>query len=324
MLNEMSKHPLLFIGSLLMHIILGVLLVYSFDLPDQMPVPEKIAVVKAMVVDETLIQQELDQLEALEKNKLKQEQDTKKRLDEQKRKAEEVKRERKAEERRLKETEEKQKAARKSEQERKTAEKKHQAEVQARKVLEQQRRVEEQQKKAAALEKQRAQAEAKRIADENKRKADKLRRAEEAKRQAELEAKRIEEQRRKAEQAARRAADAQRMRQQLAAEQQALATERTQKIAREVDRYILLIKQKIENKWRKPPGIADKLACEVLVKLIPGGGVAMVQIVKSSGNPVFDRSVEVAVLSAEPLPLPEDATMFEHFREILFVFDPQE
>ncbi len=45
-------------------------------------------------------------------------------------------------------------------------------------------------------------------------------------------------------------------------------------------------------------------------------------VIRSSGDPVFDRSVESAVLKASPLPLPGDAALFTHFREINFNFDP--
>ena len=58
------------------------------------------------------------------------------------------------------------------------------------------------------------------------------------------------------------------------------------------------------------------------VRLIPGGDVVSVSVVRSSGDPVFDRSVETAVLKASPLPLPEDPALFKHFREINFNFDP--
>jgi colicin import membrane protein len=60
----------------------------------------------------------------------------------------------------------------------------------------------------------------------------------------------------------------------------------------------------------------------VQVSLIPGGEVARVQIVRGSGDPVFDRSVETAVYKASPLPLPPDAALFKHFRELRLIFKP--
>jgi colicin import membrane protein len=44
--------------------------------------------------------------------------------------------------------------------------------------------------------------------------------------------------------------------------------------------------------------------------------------VRSSGDPVFDRSVETAVYKAAPLPLPPDASLFNHFRDLRLIFKP--
>jgi colicin import membrane protein len=49
-----------------------------------------------------------------------------------------------------------------------------------------------------------------------------------------------------------------------------------------------------------------------------------VEVTKSSGDASFDRSVETAVQKAVPLPLPADPALFERFREITFVFDPDQ
>jgi colicin import membrane protein len=56
--------------------------------------------------------------------------------------------------------------------------------------------------------------------------------------------------------------------------------------------------------------------------MIPGGDVVSVRIVRSSGDPVFDRSVESAVFQAAPLPVPSEPHLFEAFREFNFIFDP--
>ena len=46
-----------------------------------------------------------------------------------------------------------------------------------------------------------------------------------------------------------------------------------------------------------------------------------VHIIKSSGNSAFDRSVEMAVNKASPLPVPKPGTgLFDHFREVELVF----
>ncbi len=46
-------------------------------------------------------------------------------------------------------------------------------------------------------------------------------------------------------------------------------------------------------------------------------------VVQSSGDPVFDRSVENAVYRASPLPLPDDSALFPYFRELEFTFRPE-
>jgi len=82
------------------------------------------------------------------------------------------------------------------------------------------------------------------------------------------------------------------------------------------------IRQKVERNWRPPPGNIAGLACDVRVRLIPGGDVVDARVIKSSGNTVFDRSVELATRKASPLPLPRDPSMFKYFRTLEFNFRP--
>ncbi len=89
-----------------------------------------------------------------------------------------------------------------------------------------------------------------------------------------------------------------------------------------VDKYIPLIRQRVSHSWNSPVGIVKGLKCVVHVRLTPGGEVLSANVVRSSGNTIFDRSVENAVYKAAPLPLPEDPGLFDNFREIEFVFDP--
>lgn len=135
--------------------------------------------------------------------------------------------------------------------------------------------------------------------------------------------KRAQEEARRAEEKRRQQLAEQSLKEQLAAEeksrQQAASAARA---GTEIQKYRYLIEQRVSRSWNRPLGAAKGLKCEVLVKLTPGGEVLSAQVTRSSGNAIFDRSVENAVYKAAPLPLPEDPALFDNFREIRFVFDP--
>lgn len=85
-----------------------------------------------------------------------------------------------------------------------------------------------------------------------------------------------------------------------------------------------LIRERVTRNWIRPASAPDGLNCLVRVRLAPGGEVLAVSIVKSSGNTLFDRSVENAVFKAAPLPVPDDPQLFKYVREINIKFDPQD
>ena len=170
------------------------------------------------------------------------------------------------------------------------------------------------QKKAAAEKQKQADIAAKKKAEaaaaaKKKAAAEAQRKAEAAKQQAAAEAQR------KAEAAARKQAEAD-LQAQLAAEAERARAESA------LAEFIPYIQERIQRNWLRPAGSPAGLSCLVKVRLIPGGDVVSVNVVRSSGDAVFDRSVETAVLKASPLPLPADANLFKHFREINFNFDP--
>lgn len=91
----------------------------------------------------------------------------------------------------------------------------------------------------------------------------------------------------------------------------------------EVSKYKGLIRGQITRNWIFPASYQKGMKCKVLVRLIPSGDVVSVRIIQSSGNSAFDRSVELAVNKASPLPVPKPSSgLFDHFREVEFVFDP--
>lgn len=85
-----------------------------------------------------------------------------------------------------------------------------------------------------------------------------------------------------------------------------------------------LIRQRITRNWNQPTGVPAGLNCLVRVRLAAGGDVLAVKIIQSSGNALFDRSVENAVYKAAPLPVPEDPELFKYVREINIRFDPED
>ncbi len=181
-------------------------------------------------------------------------------------------------------------------------------------------RLEEQRRQDAAAERAR-QAEVKKQQEAERRRQQDIARKKQAaetektekKKAATLEKKRAEEKRRQEAEAS--------LQEQVTAEEKRRADVRAQG---EVERYKGLIRQKVSRSWNRPATAAKGLQCTVRVRLVPGGEVLGASVVRSSGDPVFDRSVENAVYKATPLPVPQDPQLFEYFREIEFVFNPQE
>ena len=195
------------------------------------------------------------------------------------------------------------------------AEKKRLAEIERKKKTEQ-----EAKKKAEADRKRKLELDRKRKADTEKKRQAEIERKKKAQQEASRKAE--AERKLKAEAEKRRIAEAERKKKAEQALQTQLDAEQEARAQGVVAEYVGYIKEKVERNWLRPPGSPQGLSCVVQVRLIPGGDVADVRIVQSSGDPVFDRSVETAVFKAAPLPLPPDAALFNRFRQINFVFKP--
>lgn len=112
----------------------------------------------------------------------------------------------------------------------------------------------------------------------------------------------------------------------LANEQQALKAanaETTQQIQSEIDKYKAMVVQAIAQNWIVPTGVDRSLSCELLIRVGPGGTVLSVQIARSSGDPGLDNSARTAVNKASPLPVPKDAELFDHFRQLRLTVKPE-
>lgn len=89
------------------------------------------------------------------------------------------------------------------------------------------------------------------------------------------------------------------------------------------DKYRHLILQAIAQQWIIPPEMNKHLETKLMVHLAPGGMVLEVNIVKSSGNVVLDRSAQTAVYKASPLPVPKNNGLFHTFRQINLTVRPE-
>ncbi len=285
MLKVIRENPRAFAYAVLMHLVLLALLIVGLDWTPKVTAPGSNVPIQAELVTE-------DPLKQIEQRK-QAEADAQRKAEQQasEKAAAEVKKQ--AEAKQKTEQQAQQKAAQQAK-EKAAAEAKQKAAAEAKQkaaVAARQKAAQQAQEKAAAEAKQKAAAEAKQKA------------AAAAKQKAEAEA------------AARRKAESD-LQAQLAAEQQQARAQSA------LSQYIPYIQDKVNRNWIRPPGSPEGLVCVVKVRLIPGGEVVGASVIQSSGDPVFDRSVESAVLKASPLPLPTDPELFNHFREINFKFNP--
>lgn len=182
-----------------------------------------------------------------------------------------------------------------------------------------QRRKEEQRlanlKKKRALEQKKYQEKLARIKAEEEALAKK--RADEKKRLEEL-----EKQRKSAEAAADKRKREEELRRQIEEEEKRIATERSKQNQAMIDKYTKLIIAKISRNWIQPPSYKKGMVAVLEIKVLPSGEVVSAKIVKSSGDPAFDRSAELAARKASPLELPDDPEAVAQMRDITITFDP--
>ena len=285
--------------SLILHVVLGALLIFSFDFTAQTKTQPKnnINTVKAVTVDKKQVELELVRIKKVEDEKLQKE---KKRLDDLEKKANQLKKDRQTEEKKLAETKKK-------------------------KEQEQKKRKQEQ-KKLATLKKEKTELKKQRELEEKKikeaeDKAEKLKAEEDARKKKEIEDKNAaEEKQRKEAEAAKKKQLEEELAAQLAAEESAEQTKKDQAL---INNIASNIKRSIESNFNKV-GLPQGIACVLRVRLIPGGEVVDVTIAESSGNDIFDRRAVNATQKASPLPVPDDVATFERLdlREINMTFKP--
>ncbi len=93
----------------------------------------------------------------------------------------------------------------------------------------------------------------------------------------------------------------------------------------EIDQYRATITQLFKRNWTRPPSARRGMSTLLKIRLIPGGEVVNVTVVKSSGNSAFDQSAVAAVYRAKIVPVPSDQRLFnQYFREMDLNFSPED
>ena len=113
------------------------------------------------------------------------------------------------------------------------------------------------------------------------------------------------------------------LRQQLLNENIKLKSQEAHMSQGEINKYKALIVQAISENWLVPPGVNQRLACELIIRVGKGGRVLNVEVSKSSGDQALDRSARAAVLKSSPLPVPSDEAEFNAFRQFALKVKPE-
>lgn len=91
----------------------------------------------------------------------------------------------------------------------------------------------------------------------------------------------------------------------------------------EINQYMVLLASKVKRNWRQPIDTnISGLVCVVLIKMSSNGEVLGAKVIESSGNVAFDRSTEIAVRKASPLPIPKNDMARNQFKQFEFSFNP--
>lgn len=249
-------------------------------------VPEE-EIVKAAMVDEAQVNEQLEAIRAAEQQR-------KDEIAELERRAEQAKKQRELEQQRQRELEAQQRAERERLAKEKEAALKQQKEA----------------------ERRAAEAEKRRKAEEEA-----ARKAEEERKRREEEARRLEEERKRKEAEERARAERERqLQEELERERQARAAARSRQVQSELGKYTNLIKATIQRNLISDPSMKGK-QCVVNIRLASSGFVISVNRV--SGDPGVCKATENAVLKAGTLPVSDDPEVFAKMKDINLTFAPE-
>lgn len=295
--------------AIIIHVAAAVLLVLNIDWPTHVASSQsKPAPVQASVVSEAEIQKQMEAIQEKEQAEERRQQEAQEKL-------EELLQQKEAEEQRLAEIKERQQQ---EQQEAEELARQKEQERQELAKLKQQEEEQRQQEQAEAERRKQEEAEAERRRQEEAEAERKRQEEAERKRQEEEERKRKEAEEQRQRELAEKRAREKALQEQL--EEERLAS----RVQSALGQYIPIIQQKVGRNWNRPAGLRDSIEAHVNVRLSQAGEVLSARIVKSSGNPVFDRSVENAVLKASPLPIPQEQGVNDRFRNMNLRFRPED
>ena len=277
----LQQHRLAALLSTVFHVVLAVALTVGLNPSGsrRATLPIEQVTLEAMVVDESLIQQELERLEQLEQAEVLRQQQAERQAREQ---AEVARRQLEEEQQRLE-------AARQERNE----------------------EARQEQLRLSDLQRQRDETERERIEEEAR--LERLRQEEEQRLAREREAE-AERQRQEAAAARQRAEMEDELQRALAFEDERRQAEE----AGLLDEYIRLIENRIQQNWISPVSSHVGLECVVNVTQIPSGDVVDVRVGRCNGDEAVVRSIEAAVLRSSPLPRPPISSLFERNLEVVF------
>jgi len=318
MASAVRKHGGAVTFSVALHVALVALFSVGFDFTSsRTPAASQQLAIQATIVDESLVQREMERIQAAER-----EADERRQREEQAAQdaADTARRAVEEEQRRLDEVRQAREQAEQEEQ-RREIQLQEQRDREAAAQREREATAEQERLRLAELQREREAEEAR------QREAEKLRQ-EEAERQRLAEEQRqreeAERQRREEEARQRRLAEERRLQAEAEAElARVLAIEEERRNARDsglLAEYIRLIQNRIQQNWSRPPSARPGLECEVNVTQIPSGDVVNVSIGRCNGDEAVIRSIEAAVLRASPLPRPAVQSLFE--RNLVVTFRP--
>lgn len=102
-----------------------------------------------------------------------------------------------------------------------------------------------------------------------------------------------------------------------------IEAQKQERIKGEVNKYKALIISAISRQWILPENIDSNLSSQFRIELAPNGSVLNVELIKTSGDAILDRSAQAAIYKASPLPVPADEDAFKVFKNISLTVRPQ-